>query len=138
MRFGISYSSVHLIMVFLIKIARKITAFNKICTHHQYLKKKKKILWNFFKKSRQYGIRQNGLGNMVFGNLVLIHNKMVQWFQRRKWKCEKWIDKQGCWRVSQFSNFSAISWLHITKILSMQIWTKAGYKFTCKVVPDKL
>jgi hypothetical protein len=26
----------HLIMVFLIKIARKITAFNKICTHHQY------------------------------------------------------------------------------------------------------
>jgi hypothetical protein len=35
MRIGISYSSVHLIMFFLIKIARKITAFNKICTHHQ-------------------------------------------------------------------------------------------------------
>jgi hypothetical protein len=29
-------SSVHLIIIFLIKIARKITAFNKICTHHQY------------------------------------------------------------------------------------------------------
>ena len=38
MSIGISYSSIsmHLIMVFLIKIARKITAFNKICTHHQY------------------------------------------------------------------------------------------------------
>jgi len=35
---GISYSSIsmHLIMVFLIKIVRKITAFNKIYTHHQY------------------------------------------------------------------------------------------------------
>ena len=38
MSIGISYStiSMHLIMVFPIKIARKITAFNKICTHHQY------------------------------------------------------------------------------------------------------
>ena len=66
MSIGISYSaiSMHLIMVFLIKIARKITAFNKICN------------FVIFNKSRQYGIRQNGIGNMVFGNLVLIHSAM--------------------------------------------------------------
>jgi hypothetical protein len=30
------FHCMHLIVVFLIKIAPKITAFNKICTHHQY------------------------------------------------------------------------------------------------------
>jgi hypothetical protein len=34
----------HLIVVFLIKIARKITAFNKICTHHQYFLNEIKVL----------------------------------------------------------------------------------------------
>ena len=63
MRIGISYSSVHLIMVFLIKIARKNTAFNKICTHHQYFFLNKKLYYEtvIFNKSRQYGIRQYGI-----------------------------------------------------------------------------
>jgi hypothetical protein len=52
MSIGISYTtiSMHLIMVFLIKIARKITAFNKICTHHG---------------TRQYGIRQSGTNSLL-------------------------------------------------------------------------
>jgi hypothetical protein len=76
MRIGISYSSVHLIMVFLIKIARKITAFNKICTHHQYFFLNKNFV--IFNKSRQYGIQQNGLGNMVFGNLGFGNLVLIQ------------------------------------------------------------
>jgi hypothetical protein len=52
-------------MVFLIKIARKITAFNKIFTHHQYFFLNKKLYYetlSFLTK----------VGNMGFGNLVLI------------------------------------------------------------------
>ena len=52
----------HLIMVFLIKIARKITAFNKICTHHQYFFLNKKYydeILSFLTK----------VGNMGFGKM---------------------------------------------------------------------
>ena len=52
----------HLIMVFLIKIARKITAFNKIYTHHQY----------FFLNKKQYDEILSFLAkvsNMGFGKM---------------------------------------------------------------------
>ena len=81
MSIGISYSSIsmHLIVVFLIKIARKITAFNKICTHHQYFFLyivkfchflKKSAIWDSAKWNRQYGIRQSGIRLKIINDLA--------------------------------------------------------------------
>jgi hypothetical protein len=60
-----SYSLVHLIMVFLIRIARKITAFNKICTHHQYI----------FLKFGTY-LQNKNVYSLMF-MLVIIHRAYV-------------------------------------------------------------